>query len=112
MAAGQAEAYAETTEGKLVAEGVPRDLMRDIAAAVGLLYTGIQIMNPGESMTAHRHAASALRFVIEGTGAWTIVDGDRLKVGPNDFAITPNGTWHEHGVASDGTPCALSTNSM
>lgn len=73
------------------------DGRRDISAAVGLLYTGLQIMNPGESMSAHRHAASALRFVIEGTGAWTIVDGDRLKVGPNDFAITPNGTWHEHG---------------
>lgn len=73
------------------------DERRDISAAVGLLYSGIQIMNPGESMTAHRHAASALRFVIEGSGAWTIVDGDRLRVGPNDFAITPNGTWHEHG---------------
>ena len=30
---------------------------RDISAAVGLLYTGLQIMNPGESMSAHRHAA-------------------------------------------------------
>ncbi len=77
------------------------DGRRDIAAAVGLLYSGIQIMNPGESMTAHRHAASALRFVIEGSGAWTIVDGDRLEVGPNDFAITPSGTWHEHGNSAD-----------
>lgn len=77
------------------------DERRDVSAAVGLLYSGIQIMNPGESMTAHRHAASALRFVIEGTGAWTIVDGDRLTVGPNDFAITPNGTWHEHGNSSE-----------
>lgn len=73
------------------------DERRELSAAVGLLYSGIQIMNPGESMTAHRHAASALRFVIEGSGAWTIVDGDRLEVGPNDFAITPSGTWHEHG---------------
>lgn len=70
---------------------------KDVSAAVGLLYAGLQIMNPGESMTAHRHAAAALRFVIEGTGAWTIVDGDRLTVGENDFAITPSGTWHEHG---------------
>ena len=77
------------------------DERKDVSAAVGLLYTGIQIMNPGESMTAHRHAASALRFVIEGSGAWTIVDGDRLQVGPNDFAITPNGTWHEHGNEAD-----------
>lgn len=74
---------------------------RDISAAVGLLYTGLQIMNPGESMSAHRHAASALRFVQEGEGAWTIVEGDRLKVGPRDFAITPRGTWHEHGNDSD-----------
>lgn len=77
------------------------DERRDVKAAVGLLYSGIQIMNPGESMTAHRHAASALRFVMEGSGAWTIVEGDRLEVGPNDFAITPGGTWHEHGNSAD-----------
>jgi gentisate 1,2-dioxygenase len=70
---------------------------RDVAAACGLLYTGLQIMGPGESMTAHRHQAAALRFVLEGSGAWTIVDGQKLKVGPRDFAITPNWTWHEHG---------------
>ncbi|MFJ6987334.1 MULTISPECIES: cupin domain-containing protein [unclassified Streptomyces] len=78
---------------------------RDVSAAVGLLYTGLQIMGPGEAMTAHRHQAAALRFVLEGTGAWTVVDGRRLKVGPRDFAITPNGTWHEHGNASADTPC-------
>ncbi|MGW6659544.1 cupin domain-containing protein [Rhodococcus sp. NPDC055024] len=77
---------------------------RELSAAAGLLYTGLQIMNPGESMTAHRHAAAALRFVIEGTGAWTIVDGDRLEVGPNDFAITPSGTWHEHGNGASDNP--------
>ncbi|MGQ4598110.1 cupin domain-containing protein [Nocardia sp. R6R-6] len=70
---------------------------RDIAATVGFLYTGLQVMAPGEAMTAHRHQAAALRFVLEGTGAWTIVDGQKLEVGPRDFAITPNWTWHEHG---------------
>ncbi|MFI5477099.1 cupin domain-containing protein [Streptomyces cacaoi] len=78
---------------------------RDVSAAVGLLYTGLQIMGPGEAMTAHRHQAAALRFVLEGTGAWTVVDGQKLKVGPRDFAITPNGTWHEHGNESTVTPC-------
>lgn len=77
---------------------------QDVTAAVGLLFTALQIMNPQESMTAHRHAASALRFVIEGEGAWTIVEGDRLRVGPNDFAITPSGTWHEHGNAGESNP--------
>ncbi len=23
----------------------------------------------------------------------------------NDFVLTPNGTWHEHGVSEDGLPC-------
>lgn len=77
------------------------DGRKEDSAAVGHLYTGLQIMNPGEFMTAHRHAASALRFVIEGEGAWTIVEGDKLRVKANDFAITPNGTWHEHGNESD-----------
>ncbi|MET7299092.1 cupin domain-containing protein [Embleya sp. NPDC005575] len=77
---------------------------RDVSAAAGLLYTGLQIMGPGESMTAHRHQAAALRFVLEGTGAWTVVDGEKLKVGARDFAITPNGTWHEHGNEADDAP--------
>jgi len=77
---------------------------QELSAAAGLLYTGLQIMNPKEAMTAHKHAAAALRFVVEGEGAWTIVDGDRLKVGPRDFAITPKGTWHEHGNDSDSNP--------
>ncbi|WP_037605994.1 cupin domain-containing protein [Streptacidiphilus rugosus] len=77
---------------------------KEQSAAVGLLYTGLQIMGPGESMSAHRHAAAALRFVHEGTGAWTIVDGQKLRVGPGDFAITPNGTWHEHGNEATDAP--------
>ncbi|MFF4319270.1 cupin domain-containing protein [Streptomyces sp. NPDC001568] len=77
---------------------------KDVSAAVGLLYTGLQIMGPGEAMTAHRHQAAALRFVHEGTGAWTVVDGQKLRVGPGDFAITPNGTWHEHGNEADDEP--------
>lgn len=77
------------------------DGRKEDSAAVGHLYTGLQIMNPGEFMTAHSHAAAALRFVVEGEGAWTIVNGDKLKVQPNDFAITPRGTWHEHGNESE-----------
>ena len=42
---------------------------------------------------------------MEGEGAYTIVDGHKMTLGANDFVLTPNGTWHEHGVSSDGTPC-------
>ena len=62
-------------------------------------------MNPGEVASAHAHSASALRFIMEGEGAYTIVDGHKMTLGANDFVLTPNGTWHEHGVVSDGTPC-------
>jgi gentisate 1,2-dioxygenase len=78
---------------------------KEWSAASGLLYTGVQVMNPGESASAHRHQASALRFVMEGRGAYTIVDGERLELGARDFVLTPNGTWHEHGVDASGTQC-------
>jgi hypothetical protein len=44
---------------------------KEWSAAAGLLYTGVQVMNPGEAASAHRHQASALRFVMEGNGAYT-----------------------------------------
>lgn len=78
---------------------------REQAAAVGWLYTGIQVMGPGECASSHRHSASALRFIMEGNGAYTVVDGHKMTLGRNDFVLTPNGTWHEHGVADDGSAC-------
>ena len=78
---------------------------KEWSAAAGLLYTGVQVMNPGEFTSAHRHQASALRFVMEGKGAYTVVDGERMVLGARDFVLTPNGTWHDHGVAADGTQC-------
>lgn len=78
---------------------------RDVSAAVGWLYTGLQVMGPGEVASAHRHSASALRFIMEGSGAFTNVDGHKMTLGRNDFVLTPNGTWHEHGVSEDGSVC-------
>src|SRR6185437_6864050 len=78
---------------------------RDVAAAVGWLYSGLQVMHPGECASTHRHSASALRFIMEGRGAYTVVDGHKMTLGANDFVLTPNGTWHEHGVSAEGTPC-------
>lgn len=78
---------------------------QDVAAAVGWLYSGLQVMHPGEVASAHAHSASALRFIMEGAGAYTVVDGHKMTLGANDFVLTPNGTWHEHGVSADGAPC-------
>ncbi len=78
---------------------------QDVHAAVGWIYAGLQVMNPGETATAHRHSASAIRFIMEGEGAYTVVDGHKMTLGRNDFVLTPNGTWHEHAVEATGTPC-------
>jgi len=78
---------------------------REVAAACGWLFSGLQVMHPGEVATAHQHSASALRFIMEGSGAYTIVDGHKMSLAANDFVLTPNGAWHEHGVEADGTPC-------
>jgi gentisate 1,2-dioxygenase len=61
------------------------------------LYAGIQLVMPGEVAPAHRHSQSALRFILEGNGAHTSVDGERTHMGPGDFVITPAMTWHDHG---------------
>ena len=61
------------------------------------LFAGLQLIYPGEIAPAHRHSQSALRFVIEGDGAYTSVDGERTIMHPGDFIITPSWTWHDHG---------------
>ena len=78
---------------------------REQAAAVGWLYSGLQVMRAGETASAHQHSASALRFIMEGQGAYTVVDGHKMTLGENDFVLTPNGSWHEHGVEASGTDC-------
>jgi gentisate 1,2-dioxygenase len=39
---------------------------------------------------------NALRFVMEGSGATTIVDGKRCTMEEGDLILTPGWTWHEH----------------
>ncbi len=60
------------------------------------LTTALQILLPGEKARPHRHTMNALRFVIEGSGASTIVDGKECLMEEGDLVITPGWTWHEH----------------
>lgn len=66
------------------------------------LFAGLQIILPGEIAPAHRHVASALRFIIEGKDAFTAVAGERTMMEPGDFVITPSWTWHDHGNEGSG----------
>jgi gentisate 1,2-dioxygenase len=61
------------------------------------LYAGLQLILPGEVAPSHRHTGSALRFVLEGEGAYTAVDGERTTMRPGDFILTPSWTFHDHG---------------
>ena len=65
------------------------------------LYAGLQLILPGEVAPSHRHTQSALRFIVEGSGAYTAVDGERTTMHPGDFIITPSWTWHDHGNPGD-----------
>ena len=64
------------------------------------LYAGVQLVLPGEVAPAHRHTQSALRFVLEGGGAHTSVNGERTPMHYGDFIITPPMAWHDHGNES------------
>jgi gentisate 1,2-dioxygenase len=65
--------------------------------ATATLYAGLQLVLPGEIAAAHRHTASALRFVLESSGGFTAVGGERTTMRVGDFVITPSWAWHDHG---------------
>lgn len=75
--------------------------LRGQAAITRSLYAGLQLILPGEVAPAHRHTQSALRFVVEGEGAHTAVEGERTVMRPGDLVLTPSWTWHDHGNESD-----------
>ena len=64
--------------------------------ASNTMSANIQIVMPGEIARAHRHSPAALRFVIEGQGGYTTVNGQRLPMFPGDLILTPSWTWHDH----------------
>ncbi len=76
--------------------------MRGESCITQSLYAGLQLILPGEIAPSHRHTQSALRFIVEGSGAYTAVDGERTTMHPGDFIITPSWTWHDHGHPGDG----------
>lgn len=61
------------------------------------LYAGLQLLLPGETARCHRHTQSALRFIMEGEGAFTAVDGEKAFMSRGDLILTPSWRWHDHG---------------
>lgn len=74
----------------------PASKSADDEATVQNLSAAIQILLPGESARPHRHSMNALRFVLEGSGALTMVDGKPCGMACGDLILTPAWCWHEH----------------
>ena len=68
--------------------------------ATNTLFAGVQMILPGEVAPAHRHVSSAIRFVLDGEGAYTAVEGEKAYMAPGDFVITANWAPHDHGNTS------------
>src|SRR6185295_3541128 len=71
-------------------------LDRKHAFATHTIQVSFQYVKPGENARAHRHTPAALRFVIQGNGAYTTVNGQQCVMEPGDLILTPKLTWHDH----------------
>ncbi len=63
------------------------------------LWAAIQYLGPRETAPEHRHSQNAFRFVVEGEGVWTVVNGDPVRMSRGDLLLTPG--WHFHGHHND-----------
>ena len=77
--------------------GAPRG-----APTTPTLGAAIQLVLPGEQAPSHRHSPAAIRFIIEGRDACTIVDGEPCTMTPGDLILTPSWAWHGHVNAGAG----------
>ncbi|MGH7846985.1 MAG: cupin domain-containing protein [Candidatus Binatia bacterium] len=64
-----------------------------------------QLIQPGEVAPAHRHTMAAIRFILQGKGAYTAVESEKIAMGAGDLILTPQWTWHEH--AHEGTDAMI-----
>jgi gentisate 1,2-dioxygenase len=69
--------------------------------ATSTLWAAVQWLNGREVAPAHRHTSQAIRFIIDGAGSYSTVEGDRVYLARGDLVLTPPWTWHDHGSDSD-----------
>ncbi|WP_067464375.1 cupin domain-containing protein [Actinomadura macra] len=91
----------EVVERRVLSLVNPKSTSPEDEATTGLVSATLQMLLPGERARPHRHSMNALRFVLEASGAATIVDGKVCPMERGDLIITPAWCWHEH--VSDGT---------
>jgi len=69
--------------------------------ATPTLWAAIQYLGGHEVAPEHRHSQNAFRFVVEGEGVWTVVNGDPVAMRRGDFLLTPGWNFHGHHNETD-----------
>lgn len=72
--------------------------------ATQTLVASLQILLPGEAAPAHRHTYNALRFILAGSGCYTVVEGEMIPMHRGDLVLTPHWKWHDHGHDGESQP--------
>jgi gentisate 1,2-dioxygenase len=66
---------------------------------ISTISTAIQLIKPGEIAKAHRHTSAAIRFIIQESTAYTVVNGEKVFMEEGDLVLTPSMMWHDHAHA-------------
>jgi len=69
--------------------------------ATSTLWAAVQWLNGREVAPAHRHTSQAIRFIIDGAGSYSTVEGDKVFLERGDLVLTPPWMWHDHGSESE-----------
>jgi gentisate 1,2-dioxygenase len=65
-------------------------------ATTHTVHMSVQLLKPGELASSHRHNFGAFRFIVQGRGAYTVVEGEKFVMEPGDLILNPPMTWHGH----------------
>lgn len=103
--------FDEAIKTKLAGPGTERRILlflnpglpSSYSAATHSLNGALQMILPGEVAPPHRHTYAALRFILAGSGAHTVVNGVRADMNKFDLLLTPAMFWHSH-TQVDGEP--------
>ena len=66
-------------------------------ATTNTLIAAVRVLLPGEVARAHRHSPAVIRFIMQGNGAYTAVEGEKVVMREGDLVLTPSWQWHDHG---------------
>ena len=70
--------------------------LRDRQATTHTIHFSFQYVKSGEHARPHRHTAAAFRFILDGSGAYTTVNGQKCVMEEGDLILTPQLCWHDH----------------